>query len=75
MSDILADCVTDQVPRRKRHKWHREPVRLEYETVRTCVICRLRKITDHNAWPPAIWYLDEATNERVSVMPECDLVE
>lgn len=58
---------------RKRHKWGKNPVRLEFETVRTCTICDLKKITDHQGHPPRIYYLD-AANERFSVMPECELV-
>jgi hypothetical protein len=61
--------------RRKRHKWSGEPERLEFETVRTCTVCGLKKITDHGHSPPMVYYLDPVTRERLSVMPECDAME
>lgn len=62
-------------PKRKRHKWDHNPERLEFETVRRCTVCGLRKITDHGHRPPRVYYLDPATRESFSVMPECDGVE
>lgn len=61
--------------KRKRHKWAKDPERLEYETLRHCTICRLRKITDHGGHPPTVYYLDPVTSERLAVMPECDATE
>ena len=66
-----SDCAA---MRRKRHKWNAEPVRLEFETIRACVICDLRKITDHTVHPPVLYYLEKASNERLAVMPECEVV-
>lgn len=73
MSSTSSAARMTDATRRKRHKWGKQPVRSEYETVRVCVVCGLRRITDHHAWPPGVWY--EAANETISAMPECELVE
>jgi hypothetical protein len=59
--------------KRKRHKWG-EPLRLEYETIRACRVCGLRRITDHNGHPPKVWFLGEG-DKALAEMPECDAVE
>jgi len=58
---------------RKRHKW-REVSREDYETVRQCVVCDLRKITDHTAHPPMTYYLEKGSTYRLIFMPECEAV-
>jgi hypothetical protein len=68
--------MTDSPPiKRRRHKWDRQPQRLEFETIRRCTVCDLHRITDHGHAPPTVYYLDPATRERLPVMPECDPME
>lgn len=77
-NEPMTECtavIAMRPPKRKRHKWGCDPVRLEFETVRTCVICGLKKVTQKCIYPPTVHYLDPATNESFSVLPECEVVE
>ena len=71
---VDAEVIT-KPPKRKRHKWSRDVVRLEFETVRTCIICGLKKVTQKYMHPPTVYYLDPKTRESFPVMPECEMVE
>lgn len=64
---------SNEAPKRKRHKWGKEPERHQYETIRTCIVCGLLKISDHNEWPVRVYFRDRGG--VVSPMPECEMVE
>lgn len=65
--------TSNTTTKRKPHKWG-EPDRSDpYETVRTCVICGLQKITSHNDVFPVTWFREHGA--WVKPMPECEIVE
>lgn len=60
--------------KRKRHKWPQDStIRTVYYTVRTCPVCGLDKVTDHNDVFPRLFYRLGA--ETFNKMPECEIVE